>query len=130
MRSVDEEALRTTTHRGRTTRLARTQNVSQPGSPSGNQGGTQDDRAWSDWDWFDVDLDVLGGRAPTTFATVEWCQRAPRFVRWPLPGILAFGPTVRPTVTRDVASRNIVGIRAGDGIRTRDVQLGKLAFYP
>jgi hypothetical protein len=64
MRSVDEEALRTTTHRDRTTRLARTQNVSQPGSPSGNQGGTQDDRAWSDWDWFDVDLDVLGGPRP------------------------------------------------------------------
>ena len=25
---------------------------------------------------------------------------------------------------------NLVSLRAGDGIRTRDVQLGKLAFYP
>ena len=45
-------------------------------------------------------------------------------------GILAYGPTVSPTVTAGVGPGHVVSLRAGDGIRTRDVQLGKLAFYP
>ena len=45
------------------------------------------------------------------------------------PAVL-LSPTVRHTVTREQRPLNVVSLRAGDGIRTRDVQLGKLAFYP
>ncbi len=44
--------------------------------------------------------------------------------------ILGFSPPVSPRVTSELRLRNLVSLRAGDGIRTRDVQLGKLAFYP
>ncbi len=39
-------------------------------------------------------------------------------------------PTVCHTVGVFLLVGNVVSVRAGDGIRTRDVQLGKLAFYP
>ncbi len=39
-------------------------------------------------------------------------------------------PPLRSPLTPKEGRQNRVSVRAGDGIRTRDVQLGKLAFYP